>query len=201
MFDDKLGLTGYEAQRFPVRVSITGTGIMQLLSELNGGGGSMHSPLAWIDDFIQMVRTVCPVVGFAKNSDADLDECASRFRFVITEPLVSCGEFLDRAHNSAARTGDDIIASIDEIAHVRVGFRVPGAVNPMSFELEILNHARPVEASAAIVTMLRIGQIDGHLNRTVCQPRLRNIGSSLRHEHGSRQQSEENKFRVGHESA
>ena len=136
--------------------------VAELVHELDAVLALVDRPLPGVDDLVGFEPPIGGLLGFANGADTDPHEALSDLRFRVTESRLAGEKLLHR-------TGDGVvdlrIVAIEPLPEVLV-----------SVPLEAGYHARPVEAGAAVVPGLRIGQIKRRANggvRDLCLGKLR----------------------------
>ena len=147
----------------------------ELVHELDAVLALVDGPLAGIDDLVGLEPPIGGLLGLTNGADTDPHEALAHLRFGVAESRLAGEKLL-------YRTGDGV-----------VDFRVV-AIEPLpevlvSVPLEAGDHARPVEAGAAVVPGLRIGQIKRRANggvRDLCLGKLR-CRHLVQHDEGDHQ--------------
>ncbi len=119
---------------------------LQPLPERYCAPAGVNRPLATVHQRIGVHELIRRVVSLAQHPDSQFDEQFARLRLAIVQSTVNRAKLLDRAGN---RIGDHWIV---------VG--KPDAKVSVPLKRQARDHPRPVESRCAVVTILRVGQVE-----------------------------------------
>ncbi len=114
--------------------------------ELDGIGVFADGPLAGVHDVVGSELAIGGFIGLLEDAYADLDERIAGLGFVVAERMEVGLKFFDGPHDGVVEFG---VVAREPLAEVFV-----------ALPLEAGDYAGPIEASAAIVAVDGVGQIE-----------------------------------------
>ena len=142
----------------------------ELVDELDRARALLDRPLSGIDDLVGLEPAVGRFLWLADGAHANSDKALAWLCLGVAKPGVPGEELLDRPGD---RVVDLRIVAIEPLAEVLV-----------AIPFQTGNGAGPVESSAAVVTLLRVGQVERRANAGVRELCLRELRCRELAQHG-----------------